>query len=84
MENIDKKIKRVLKGEVVSLAMKNTAVVRVDKVKAHPRYKKRYTVSKKYACDTKGFGQISIGDKVAIEESRPISKTKHWRIAGKI
>lgn len=83
MEKIDKKIKRTLKGEVVSAAMQNTVVVRVDRVKVHPRYKKRYTVSKKYSCDWRGDKMI-VGDKVAIEESRPISKTKHWRVIGKI
>jgi len=79
MESKDKKIRRVLKGEVVSCKMQNTAVVRVDTVKIHPRYKKRYTISKRYSCDFRGEN-IAAGTKVMIEECRPISKTKKWRI----
>ncbi len=83
MKNEVKKNKRRLSGNVTSIAMKNTAIVRVDRVRVHPRYKKRYTVSKKYACDFRGDG-LSIGDNVIIEQARPISKTKHWRIIEKV
>ncbi|MDP3995113.1 MAG: 30S ribosomal protein S17 [Patescibacteria group bacterium] len=73
--------KRTFAGTVVKTAMRNTVVVRVDRVKIHPRYHKRYTVSKRYACDYRGSG-ISVGDKVTIQETRPISKTKRWRVLG--
>ena len=73
------KIKRQFTGIVASLAMQNTAVVKVDRVKIHPRYKKRYTVSKKYHCDCRIEG-IKVGDRVVFEETRPLSKTKRWRI----
>lgn len=75
--------KRQFIGIVTSTAMANTAVVRVDRVKIHPRYKKRYKVSKKYHCDCRIDG-LKVGDKVLFEETRPISKTKRWRIIKKI
>ncbi len=76
------KNKRRLEGTVVSCAMQHTVVVRVDRVKIHPRYHKRYTESKRYACDYRADG-LAVGDRVAIEETRPISKTKRWRVIGK-
>jgi len=76
-------IKRKLKGVVVSDKMNKTVVVRVDRIKKHPRYKKRYIVSKKYkAHDEKN--EYKIGDKVIIRESRPISKEKRWIVLSKI
>jgi len=83
MEKKQVKNKRRLTGEVKSTAMQSTVVVRVDRVKVHPRYKKRYTVSKKYSCDYRK-DDLKIGDKVIIEETRPISKNKKWRIVEKI
>ena len=76
------KNKRHLEGTVVSCAMQHTVVVRVDRVKIHPRYHKRYTESKRYACDYRADGLL-VGDRVTIEETRPISKTKRWRVIGK-
>jgi small subunit ribosomal protein S17 len=59
--------------------MDKTVVVLVDRYKEHPKYKKRYKVSKKYqAHDEKN--EYKIGDKVIIQESRPISKEKRWRV----
>ena len=71
--------KRQLEGIVVSTKMQKTVVVRVDRVKIHPKYAKRYVVSKKYkAHDEKG---IAIdGAMVIIEACRPISKDKRWRV----
>jgi small subunit ribosomal protein S17 len=79
MTEVEKKIKRRFQGVVVSTAMQSTVMVRIDRVKIHPRYRKRYTVSKRYACDYRG-DDLNIGDKVTIEEIRPISKTKRWRV----
>ena len=75
--------RRRFTGRVVSTAMRATAVVRVDRVKIHPRYQKRYTVSKKYACDCRLDG-IQVGDQVLFAETRPLSKTKRWRIIKKL
>lgn len=71
--------KRRLNGIVVSTKMQNTVVVRVDRVKTHPVYHKRYTTSKRYHCDYRA-GDLVLGNRVVIEETRPISKTKHWRV----
>ncbi len=76
-------IKRQFTGTVTSTAMQNTAVVKVDRVKIHPRYHKRFTVSKKYHCDNRLAG-LKIGDKVIFVETRPLSKTKRWRIISKV
>jgi small subunit ribosomal protein S17 len=72
-----------LQGKVISDKMDKTVVVEVERVKEHPRYKKRYKVHKKYkAHDEKG--EYKIGDVVIIEETRPISKDKKWRVTGKV
>lgn len=80
---MDKKAKRQFSGTVISTAMKNTAVVKVDRVKVHPRYHKRYAVSKKYHCDLRLDG-VKVGDRVLFVETRPLSKTKRWRIVAKV
>ena len=83
MENKIQSKKRCMRGIVVSTKMQKTAVVRVDRVKSHPKYRKQYTVSKRYkAHDEKNA--YSEGDMVIIEETRPISKDKRWRIVSKI
>lgn len=74
--------KKRLKGKVISNKMKKTVVVEVEKIKAHPKYKRRYKVHKKYkAHDEKE--ECKVGDIVIIEECRPISKEKRWRVIGK-
>lgn len=70
---------RRLQGVVVSDAMDKTIVVRVDRVRVHPKYKKRYTVHKKYAAHD-ARNQYHVGDAVTIVASRPFSKTKRWRV----
>ena len=71
--------KKKLKGTIISDKMQKTVVVRVERIKAHPKYKKRYKISKNYkAHDEKQA--YKIGDKVVIEECRPISKDKRWRV----
>ena len=67
-------------GNVVSTQMDKTIVVEFIARVPHPRYKKIVKRSKKfYAHDEKGEAQI--GDKVRIEETRPLSKLKCWRLA---
>ena len=66
-------------GEVVSNKMTKTIVVRVERRFPHPRYKKIVTAFKKfYAHDEKN--EAKVGDRVRIEETRPLSKTKCWRL----
>jgi len=69
--------KKRLKGVVVSDKMDKTIVVLVERLKKHSKYKKYYKVKKKYkAHDPEN--KYKLGDKVIIEECRPISKEKHW------
>jgi len=69
--------KRILKGIVVSDKMDKTVVVVVESIKQHPKYKRRYKVSKKYkAHDSEK--KYHVGDKISIQECRPISKEKKW------
>jgi small subunit ribosomal protein S17 len=66
-------------GRVVSNKMDKTIVVAVERLKKHRIYKRTYKVTKKFHVhDENNEGQL--GDTVRIEESRPISKTKHWRL----
>ena len=67
-------------GVVVSDAMEKTIVVRVDVVKAHPRYKKVVRRSVKFHAHDES-SQAKVGDVVRIVETRPLSKTKRWRLA---
>lgn len=67
-------------GKVVSDKMNKTVVVEVDTPKRHPLYKKTIRrVVKYYAHDEKS--QSKVGDTVRIEETRPTSKLKRWRVA---
>jgi len=82
MEKQQNKTKRRQEGTVVSDKMEKTVVVRVDRVKTHSKYLKQYTVSKRYkAHDEKE--EAKVGDKVIIEETRPYSKEKRWRVIAK-
>jgi small subunit ribosomal protein S17 len=66
-------------GEVISNKMAKTIVVRVERRFPHPKYKKVVTGYKKlYAHDEQAAAKV--GDKVRIEETRPLSKTKRWRL----
>ena len=76
-------MKKQLQGKITSLKMKNTAVVEVREVKEHPIYKKRFNFDKKYKAHLEG-GDFQEGDKVIIEETRPISKEKHWKVLRKV
>ncbi len=66
-------------GEVISSKMAKTIVVQIERRFPHPRYKKVVTAySKFYAHDEKA--EAKVGDKVRIEETRPLSKLKRWRL----
>jgi small subunit ribosomal protein S17 len=74
--------KKKLKGVVVSDKMQKTVVVEVVRIKEHPKYKKRYKRSERYkAHDEKQ--EYKVGDSIIIEECRPISKHKRWRVMKK-
>jgi small subunit ribosomal protein S17 len=59
--------------------MDKTIVVSVIRVKVHPKYKKRYTVTKKYKVHDER-NQYKVDDKVTFIECRPLSKDKRWRV----
>jgi len=66
-------------GEVISNAMTKTIIVRVERRFPHPKFKKVVTGYRKfYAHDEKN--EAKVGDRVRIEETRPLSKTKRWRL----
>jgi small subunit ribosomal protein S17 len=68
------------RGVVVSDAMDKTVVVRVDVLKPHPKYKKTMRRSiRLHAHDQENTSKI--GDVVRLVETRPLSKTKRWRVA---
>jgi small subunit ribosomal protein S17 len=68
------------RGVVVSDAMDKTVVVRVDVIKPHPKYKKMMRRSLKlHAHDERN--EAKAGDTVRLVETRPLSKTKRWRVA---
>ena len=73
--------KRVLQGIVVSDICDKTVIVRVERRVMHPVYKKFVTHSKKYVAHDEQ-NRFHAGDAVQIEESRPISKRKHWVVLG--
>ncbi len=74
--------KKQLTGIVISNKMQKTVVVKVEKVKEHPKYKKRFKVHKKYKVHSDQ--ECQVGDRVVIEECRPLSKDKKWKIIKKI
>lgn len=78
MEN-RKKTKKVLKGVVVSDKMDKTVVVEVQRFVKHPRYKKYIKINKKYKAHDEE-NKHKEGEKVKIEETRPLSKGKHFKV----
>ena len=68
-----------LTGVVTSAKMQKTIVVKVTRLVRHKLYQRVIRVTKKfYAHDEKGVARP--GDRVRIEETRPISRTKRWRL----
>jgi len=75
--------KKKLTGIVVSDKMQKTVVVKVESVKAHPKYKRRYKIHKKYKAHDQN-GEYHIGDTVVIEETTPMSRDKKFKVIGKV
>ncbi len=74
---------KTLKGVVTSAARDKTVTVKVLRLWQHPLYKKYINRSKKYACHVEDLN-LAVGDKVVIQECRPLSKTKHFKVIKKI
>ncbi len=74
--------KKRLTGIVVSDKMQKTLVVQVEQIKEQPKYKKQYRFHRKHKAHYEK-GEYKIGDRVTIEECRPISKDKKWKVITK-
>ncbi len=71
--------RKTRQGVVVSDRMQKTRVVMIERVYRHPRYQRVITRSKKLKAHDETNGS-RVGDRVLIEETRPMSKEKRWRI----
>lgn len=74
-----KKMKRKLTGLVVSDKMQKTRVVAITRLKKHPKYLKYYKTTAKFKAHDEN-NEYRTGDKVVIEETRPLSRDKRWTI----
>lgn len=82
MQETQKTYPKKIKGIIVSDRMEKTAVVLVTRLKQYPKYKKYYKVSKKFKAHNE-HNEYKMGDKVIIQETRPLSKDKRWTIIKK-
>ncbi|MBV8168403.1 MAG: 30S ribosomal protein S17 [Alphaproteobacteria bacterium] len=71
--------RRVMWGTVVSDKRNKTVTVKVERRVMHPVYKKFITRSKKYSAHDE-TNRCKVGDRVRIQETRPLSKTKCWEV----
>ncbi|GAB3646335.1 small ribosomal subunit protein uS17 [Glycomyces tarimensis] len=78
-EAITRGRRKVLEGVIVGDKMDKTAVVEVEDRKKHPLYGKVLRSTKKYKAHDEN-NQCGVGDRVSIMETRPLSKTKRWRV----
>jgi len=81
--NTKNKSSRTLRGFVVSDKMQNTAVVAVTRLRLHPKIKKFYKITNRFKAHNEN-NQYKTGQKVLIQETRPMSKDKRWIIIGKV
>ncbi len=82
MQNKENKTRKIA-GVVVSDKMQKTRVVAVSRLKKHPKYLKYYTVTMRFKAHDEE-NEYKTGDHVIIEETRPLSRGKRWRIAGRV
>lgn len=69
-------------GTIISNKMAKTVVVEVEEIKIHPKYLKRYHTSRRFFAHNE-LPDVAVGDKVVIQESKPISKNKNWKVVSK-
>lgn len=77
------KVRRTKIGTVVSDKMDKTVVVKIDAMKRHAKYKKTYKVVKKFKAHDEN-NEFHIGDKVEIEETKPMSREKKFKVLRKV
>jgi len=70
---------KVREGVVVSSAMNKTVVVTVSRLVKHPQYKKYVKRRTRFKAHDEN-NECNVGDRVAIAETRPLSKQKRWRV----
>jgi small subunit ribosomal protein S17 len=80
MESTERGRRKVRQGTVVSDRMDKTVIVAVERRTAHPLYGKMIMRTKKYHVHDEA-NDVHVGDVVRIEETRPLSRTKRWRVA---
>lgn len=74
--------KKVFIGEVVSDKAQNSVMVVIERKVTHPKYGKLLKRTKKLMADKNGM-EVKLGDTVKIEETRPMSKKKNFKVVGK-
>jgi len=79
METSNKKTNKILKGVVISDKMNKTVVVEVTRFVEHKKYGKRIKKTKNYKAHDENNVK-KVGDKVEIEETKPMSKDKHFKV----
>lgn len=79
MDTATRSMRKTREGVVVSAAMERTIVVEQKRRVLHPLYKRYISRTKKYYAHDE-TNQCSIGDKVRIMETRPLSRMKRWRL----
>ncbi|WP_077598460.1 30S ribosomal protein S17 [Olsenella urininfantis] len=78
-ETESRNARKVRTGEVISISGDKTIIVQITYRKHHPKYGKMMTINKKLHChDEKN--ECGLGDTVRVMETRPLSKTKRWRV----
>ncbi len=79
LQHTEKRSGKVLTGKVVSVKMKDTVVVAVERFVKHPKYAKYIQITKRYKAHDAGNSK-QLRDKVEIIECRPMSKDKHFAV----
>ena len=78
-ETENRNARKLRTGIVVSISGNKSVTVKIDYRKHHPTYGKMMTISKKLHVHDEN-NECGIGDKVTVMETRPLSKTKRWRL----
>lgn len=83
MKEVTEANRKVKQGIIVSNKMEKTVIVSVEKTMRHPQYGKVVTMRKKYYAHYDNPEKpLKEGDAVTIQETRPLSKLKRWRVVG--
>jgi small subunit ribosomal protein S17 len=80
MQEITRNKRKIREGIVVSNKMQKTVTVQVERSLRHPHFEKVISRAKKYYAHVDNAQEIPVGKKVRIEETRPLSKLKRWRV----